>query len=104
MRSHLPYRGLLTFALVACCLAGPGCSKGGDKVEGKYVSDNGALSVEFKADGKAQVSLGAGSAACDYQQDGDKVTVKLENQATVFTRNADGSLTNAEMGTFKKQG
>ena len=89
---------ILLTALLAGC---------GSKVSGKY--SNGTMSVEFKSDAKASLSVaGATIEEVKYAIQGDKVILRdpdgnLKKDITL-TRKADGTLVgDSELGTFKKQ-
>ncbi|MCW3055869.1 MAG: hypothetical protein JWN14_5039 [Chthonomonadales bacterium] len=76
------------FALALFTITMTGCTS---KLDGKYESANGVMSVEFKSD-KAYLSTFAGEVQADYEIKDDKVIVKYNGENTVLTRNSDGSL------------
>lgn len=71
-------------------------SSSGSKVEGTYTNPEGNASVEFMAGGKAHLSIYGAGGACTFKQVGNKVTLNIEGEETVFTVNEDGSLTGPE--------
>jgi hypothetical protein len=77
-----------------------GC--GGPKVSGKYVSDGGAMTIDFES-GKATLSDALGNNETDdYTVDGSSVTVKSKDRGDLqFTIAQDGSLTGQGV-TLKK--
>jgi len=83
----------------------PGCPSGAPS--GKYQDDNGAVSVEFKSGNKAYVTMPFGTTQCDYEVDGDKITLKMPGDKggnIVLTKKSDGSLEGGMMiGTLKKK-
>jgi len=100
---------LRRFVIVSCialmALALPGCPSGNPS--GKYQDDSGAVSVEFKSGKKAYVTLPIGTTQCDYEVDGDKITLKMPGDKggnVVLTKKSDGSLDGGMMlGTLKKK-
>ena len=96
-------RWIAAMAMVCGCLLLPGCSC--DSVPGTYTDSEGVVTVELKSDGKAYVSLGElGTNAGEWEQDGDRIIVKIGDDSTVLTRNDDGSLNGGIMlGTLKKK-
>lgn len=69
-----------------------GCSGCNSGPSGKYQDSSGALSVEFKGGGKATVTMMGMATDATYTVDGDKITVEVRGDKTVFTLNKDGSL------------
>ena len=90
-------------AMVCACLLLPGCSC--DSVPGTYTDAEGVVSVELKSDGKAYVTLGElGTNAGEWEQDGDRIVVKIGGDSNVLTLKEDGSLDGGMMlGTLKKK-
>jgi hypothetical protein len=107
LENHMKRSGrLLIIAFVALmALTIPGCPSGNPS--GKYQDDSGAVSVEFKSGNKAYVTLPIGTTQCDYEVDGDKITLKMPGDKggnVVLTKKSDGSLDGGMMlGTLKKK-
>ncbi len=99
---RIALRWVVALPMVLCCLLLPGCSCNG--VAGTYTDSEEIVKVELKSDGKAYVSLGdLGTNAGEWEQDGDRVIVKIGGDSTVLTRKDDGSLDGGMMfGTLKK--
>jgi len=91
------------FAMIACTgLLLAGC----DKVKGTYSDPAGALTIDFKGGGKANMSMPlAGTKEVTYDVSGDKVTVHGPAGVgdIVFTINSDGSLSGGSFATLKKK-
>jgi hypothetical protein len=89
---------LVSVCLAVVCLI-VGCS--GNSIQGTY--HGGAMVLDFKGD-KVTVSAMGESKAFDYKVEADKVTIfNPEAGDLVLTRNSDGSLNSAMMGTFTKK-
>jgi hypothetical protein len=86
MRRLVFSAGVLLGALAALA----GC---GDGLAGTYVPDGFAIvqKVELKA-GKAYVTVLGTTKEGTYTVDGDKVSINVAGDATVFTRDAKGCL------------
>lgn len=80
-----------------------GCSR----FSGKYESPatlGGAMSVEFKGDNKAYITLMGTTIASDYSVDGDKITFKNVNGSDlVMTAEKDGSISGPMGLSLKKK-
>ena len=72
------------------------------KVEGTYANAEGNASVEFMAGGKAHFSLHGVGGPCSFKQVGNKVTLTVEGEDTVFTVNDDGSVTGPPDGFLSR--
>ena len=68
-------------------------SSSSSKLEGTYSNAEGTASIEFMAGGKAHFSLSGLGGEGTFKQVGNKVTVNMDGEQTVFTVNEDGSLT-----------
>lgn len=91
----------LSVALLLAAVAG--CSK---KLSGKYEADKFPMTIHFKGDGKADVTIMGQTQQGTYSEDGKKVTVTVEKESHPLTINDDGSLSAEEHGeklTLKKK-
>lgn len=79
---------LASVAIVVCvaCTSGP---------SGTYSDAMGAVILELKAAGKANITFGGEVEECNYSTSGNKLTLncKGDTTPTVFTIHDDGSLT-----------
>ena len=89
--------------IAGCAFVLIGCGNGyeGDT----YADSEDAVTIEFKSDKEAYVSLGeVGTTTCEYEVDGDKVILKNEGGNLVLTRKSDGTLDGGLMfGTLRKK-
>ena len=82
-------------ALVAC----------GSKLEGTYTDASGAIMLELKSGGKAELTFMGETGQCTYKVDGKSVMLNCRGDNTVFTIHDDGSLTGPPgsfIGVLKK--
>jgi hypothetical protein len=81
---------LVCMAFVTGCASG--CSSG---VKGTYSDTMGAVILELRSGGKANLTFGGQVADCTYSSTGNTITLncKGDADATVFTVHDDGSLT-----------
>ena len=94
-------RCVAAVATAVCLTLALGC----DGVEGTYADAEDAVKIELRDDGKAFVTLGAiGTRAGEWEEDGDRVILKIDGESTVLDVNEDGSLDGGMMlGTLKKK-
>jgi hypothetical protein len=88
MKNTFTRKMMTLFALAFFTAAMTGCTP---KLDGKYQSADGTMSVEFKGD-KAYIGTFAGQVEAEYEIKDDKVILKENGQNVVLTRNSDGSL------------
>lgn len=91
MPFHLPHhtrairRAAALGMLLVACLAPVGCGK----MSGTYEASNDQGKIEFKGD-RAYVSISpAPTMVGEYEIDGDKVIVKVNEQSMVLTRHGN---------------
>lgn len=77
---------LCTIFLATACTSGP---------SGTYSDANGAVLLELKSGGKANITFMGDVADCTYSSSGSQLTLNCKGQAgtIVFTVHDDGSLT-----------
>lgn len=68
-------------------------SSSSSKVEGSYTNPEGNALVEFMAAGKAYFSLHGVGGPCKFKQAGNKLTLTVEGEDTLFTVDDNQSLT-----------
>src|SRR5689334_22832082 len=81
--------------LPVVCAAGlllAACGKSSAVAGSTYEGVGGAMSVEFKSDGKATTTIGGQAADCTYTEDSKTVTLTCQGQPIVLTINGDGTL------------
>ena len=85
---------LARFLPVACAAALllAACGKSSAVAGSTYEGAGGALTVEFKSDGKATTTIGGQAGDCTYTEDSKAVTLTCQNEPIVLTINGDGSL------------
>src|SRR5690606_411929 len=99
----IAFRRLVAVVMTCACLLLPGCMC--NSVAGTYADSEHAVTIELRSDGKAFVSLGdLGTNAGEWEQDGDRILLKMGSDTTVLTRKDDGSLDGGIMlGTLRKK-
>ena len=82
------------FLCVACAvgLLLAACGKSSAVAGNTYEGAGGALTVEFKSDGKATTTIGGQAADCTYTEDSKAVTLTCQGQPLVLGINDDGTL------------
>ena len=82
----------LALAAVSAVFAASGCSSG---VKGTYSDTMGAVLLELKSGGSANLTFGGQIADCTYTASGKTINLSCKGDAdpTVFTMHDDGSLT-----------
>ena len=68
------------------------CGKSSAVAGSTYGAAGGALTVEFKSDGKATTTIGGLAADCTYTEDSKAVTLTCQGQPLVLGINDDGTL------------
>lgn len=78
----------------------PAADKTPTKVEGhSYQGNGGVVVIEFRKNGRCFISTGPVSQGCTYSQAGNKVTMVVEKDKTVFTVDEeDGALLGPNAG------
>jgi hypothetical protein len=96
-------RTLLLVSVVAIAfLALNGCSGCNSGPIGKYQDANHIVTLQLDPGGKASISFGGLSMTATYTVEGNKITVDASGDKTVFTLNADGSLSGPPGGLIGK--
>ena len=82
------------FLCVACVvgLLLAACGKSSAVAGNTYEAAGGALTVEFKSDGKATTTIAGQAADCTYTEDSKAVTLTCQGQPLILAINDDGSL------------
>ncbi len=94
-------RALLVAAILAAGFGFAACGERG--VAGSTYGDSGnTISIEFRYDGKAMVTMMGLIVPCTYAQKSKNVTVSCNGATQVFNFNSDGSLIAANSGLFEK--
>lgn len=93
MRNRFGVRALSCALLLLLSACTGGAILAGSKVEGIYENAQGNASIEFMPAGKAHFSFHGAGGEGKYRIEGNKLTLVVEDETTVFTINSDGSLT-----------
>ena len=93
MKNPIVARALICALALFLSACSGGAVLAGSKVEGTYENAQGNASIEFMPGGKAHFSFHGAGGYGKYKVEGDKLTLFVEDETTVFTINADNSLT-----------
>ncbi|HWA45523.1 MAG TPA: hypothetical protein VHA10_20040 [Hypericibacter adhaerens] len=91
MRIH-DRRAALVAVIAMGVLGLSACGKSNNVEGNTYLANGGAMSIQFKSDGKAAVALGPMTGDCSYVQKDKTVSITCEGEQADFTLNDDGSL------------
>ena len=84
-------RNMILAATLACLsLATAAC---GSRIEGTYTDPHGAILLELKSGGKAELTFMGDTGKCTYHVEGRRISLDCQGDKTVFTIHDDGSLT-----------
>lgn len=102
MKGTLLHKMLLSTVIAILCITLTGCSGCNGGLEGKYQDESHLVTIELGPGGKGSFAFGAVSTPATYTVDGNKITIDVKGDKSVFTLNSDGSLSGPPESPFGK--